>query len=101
MHTYCPHAAKKEMVGAIALAIIVSSISVFILTSFTFLLFGYICGWRQRCKTPSRSGEQTIENSPVYESVVPTITTEQADLKLEKNEAYDQLPWDCHGHNNV
>ena len=74
--------------------IILSSISISILTSVVFFLFGYACGWRQRCKaSESVSGGQAIsDNNPVhYERVVPNITTERADLKLTKNEAYASL----------
>ena len=71
-----------------ATLVMVSSISVFILTSITFFLFGYACRCRQRCEKP---GVQTLENRPVYENVVPQLTTEQVDLELTRNEAYESL----------
>ena len=75
------------MLDAVTLSV-VSSISVFFLTSILFFLFGYVCGCRQKC---SKSGRQISENvDPVYESTTPgpaELTIEQVDLT--KNEAYD------------
>ena len=80
--------ANKEasMPNAVTLAV-VSSVSVFFLTSIIFFLFGYVCGCRRKC---SKSDRQISENvDPVYENTMPgpaELTTEQVDLT--KNEAY-------------
>ena len=75
------------MLDAVTLAV-ASSVSVFLLTSIVFFLFGYACGCRQRQR---KSGRRISENSPVYENTVPNLTTEQADLELTRNEAYGSL----------
>ena len=70
----------------------ISSTCVFIFTSIVFFLFGYACGFRQKCR------KQIAANvNPIYENTMPghmhaEITTEQVDsVDLTKNEAYDLL----------
>ena len=71
----------------------VSSTCVFIFTSILFFLFGYACGFKQKCR------KQIAANifNPIYENTMPDhthaeITTEQVDsVDLTKNEAYDLL----------
>ena len=76
-----------SMLDAVTLAV-VSSISVFLLTSIIFFLFGYAYGCRQGQR---KSDREISENSPVYENAVLNLTTEQADLELTRNEAYGSL----------
>ena len=68
----------------------ISSTCVFIFTSIVFFLFGYMCGYRQKCR---KSGEQIAANiNPIYTPghMHAEITTEQVDsVDLTKNEAYD------------
>ena len=79
----------------------VSSTCVFIFTFILFFLFGYACGFRQKCR------KQIAANvNPIYENTMPghmhaEITTDQVDsVDLTKNEAYDlvNIGTSRHGH---
>ena len=69
--------------GKIAVA---SSISVFIVTSILFSIFGYLCGLYRQKKKILKQKSPSLANSIIYEDILPKEN--EPTLELKSNIAY-------------